>query len=268
MSGDALRIQQVLTNLLGNALKFTPAGGKVTLTVRQTLVGQLAHTTFIVADTGCGMSPEFLDKIWLPFEQERRLASQNGTGLGTTLSKTLVEKMNGTIAVKSSPGAGTTFTVTIPLPLAQPPAAPAATAPAEIDWSLAGKRVLVAEDNDINRMIVASILEEQGCLLTEASDGQQAVAAFEQSPPGFYDLVLMDIQMPVLNGYEATRRIRALPRPDAAGVPIIAVSANAFREDVAAALACGMNDVVTKPLDINLLLTKIKNLKTMREDAQ
>ena len=262
VQGDGLRLKQILTNLLGNAVKFTPEGGTVSLTVRQVLSGETAETTFRVADTGCGMSPDFLQRIWLPFEQERRVASQNGTGLGTTLSKTLVEKMGGTISVESQPEQGTVFTFSIPFPVVTPPEEGAVPGDAQDGaWTLANKRILAVEDNEINRMIVVSILESQGCELTEVCDGQEALDAFAGSPPGHFDLILMDIQMPVMDGYEATRRIRALPRPDAGTVAIIAMTANAFSEDIQRALAAGMDDVATKPLDIKLLLKKIENIK-------
>lgn len=259
--GDSLRLKQVLTNLLGNALKFTPKGGNVSLTVQQEVKGDIADTIFIVADTGPGMSEEFLERIWEPFEQERRIASQSGTGLGTTLSKTLVEKMGGSISVESHLGKGTVFTIMIPFSVEQTLDVPKEpTVNKEKEWKLKGKRILVAEDNEINRMIVVSILEEEGCEMVEAADGQEALTAFENNPPGFFDLILMDIQMPVMDGYEVTRSIRALAREDSAVVPIFALTANAFQEDVDKALDSGMNDIVTKPLDISLLLKKIKNL--------
>lgn len=260
--GDALRLKQILTNLLGNAVKFTPEGGAVTLTVRQDISGKTATTVFQVADTGCGMSPEFLERIWQPFEQERRIASQNGTGLGTTLSKTLVEKMGGSISVESQIGKGTVFIFSIPFPAAEPSGEgkPSGGGRAA-KQALRGKRILVVEDNEINRMIVVSILEEQGCELTEACNGQEALAAFESSRPDYFDLILMDIQMPVMDGYESTQRIRALTRPDAGIVPIIAMTANAFREDIEKALDAGMDDVATKPLDISLLLKKIEQVR-------
>ena len=262
VEGDELRLKQVLTNLLGNAVKFTPEGGSVSLTVGQEVSGGTANTTFRVADTGCGMSTEFLQRIWLPFEQERRIASQNGTGLGTTLSKTLVEKMGGTISVESQPDKGTVFTFSIPFPVVTPSGEGAAPNDAQDGaWTLAGKRVLAVEDNEINRMIVVSILESQGCQPTEACNGQEALDAFAMSPPGHFDLILMDIQMPVMDGYEAARRIRALARPDAGTVAIIAMTANAFSEDIQRALAAGMDDVATKPLDIKLLLKKIETIK-------
>lgn len=260
--GDALRVKQILTNLLGNAVKFTPDGGEVALTVSQEVSDGIASTVFQVADTGCGMSPEFLQRIWTPFEQEQRAASQNGTGLGTTLSKTLAEKMGGSISVESQLGKGTVFTVSIPFPVAELPINEnAATDTTDTDWTLKGKRILAVEDNEINRMIVVAILEEQGCELTQAQNGQEALDAFETSPPAWFDLILMDVQMPVMDGYEATRRIRALPRTDARTIPIIAMTANAFSEDIENALAAGMDDVATKPLDIKLLLKKIGIIK-------
>ena len=264
--GDALRMKQILTNLLGNAVKFTPEGGEISLTIKQELSGGLANTIFQVADTGCGMSPEFLQRIWMPFEQERRAASQNGTGLGTTLSKTLAEKMGGSISVESQLGKGTVFTVSIPFPVAKLPGDENADCDApDAEWSFKGKRILAVEDNEINRMIVVSILEERGCEMTEAQNGQDALRAFEASPPSAFDLILMDVQMPVMDGYEATRRIRALARPDARTVPIIAMTANAFSEDIENALAAGMDDVATKPLDIKLLLKKIGSIREREE---
>lgn len=262
MWGDALRIKQVLTNLLGNAVKFTPEGGKITLSVRQEISGDTVNTVFQVKDTGCGMDQEFLSRIWQPFEQERRVASQNGTGLGTTLSKTLVEKMGGSISVESQQDKGTVFTFSIPFRLTELPKEGPAQEIREDRHPLKAKRILVAEDNEINRMIVVSILEEQGCRLTEAENGQEALDVFAQSPPDFFDLILMDIQMPVLDGYEATRRIRAMERNDARTVPIIAMTANAFREDIEKALSAGMDDVATKPLDIKLLIEKIEQVRS------
>lgn len=264
--GDMLRIKQILTNLLGNAVKFTPEGGLITLSVSQEISGEVANTVFRVEDNGCGMSPEFLAKIWQPFEQERRIASQNGTGLGTTLSKNLVEKMGGSITVESQLGKGTVFTVSLPLRVIKPSeSGKPAKDGGEAGWTLKGKRVLVAEDNDINRMIVTSILEDQGCEMTETEDGKEALEAFAASGPGYFDLILMDIQMPVMDGYEAVRQIRALSRPDAQSVPVIAMTANAFREDIEKALEAGMDDVATKPLDIKLLLSKIEQLKRQED---
>lgn len=267
--GDELRIKQIIVNLLGNAVKFTPEGGSVTLTVEQRAVnGGNPTTVFHVSDTGCGMSADFLSRIWEPFEQEQRVASQNGTGLGTALSKVLVEAMGGTIKVESTEGTGTTFTVSLPLPVSEEGSSgcePAETAHAD---TLEGRRVLVAEDNAVNRMIIVDILTDEGCEVTQANDGRAARDAFEASVEGSFDVVLMDLQMPEMNGYEAAAAIRSLPRRDARSVPIIALTANAFREDVARALESGMNDVVTKPLDVALLLEKLKAFGSNESDTK
>lgn len=260
VKADALRVQQVLTNLVGNAIKFTQSGGHVGVKVEQEIEQKIVYTVFIVRDDGCGMSEEFLRRIWIPFEQERRIASQNGTGLGTTLSKTLVDNMNGTIFVESKVDKGTTFTVRIPFEIIEHKQI---IEDEEFDESsgLEGKKILVAEDNDINRMIVVSVLEDEGAMITEAVNGSEAVNLFSESQIFEYDLILMDIQMPQLNGYQATKRIRELLREDALGIPIFAMTANAFREDKEKALKAGMNDIIVKPLDIPLLIRKIKNIR-------
>lgn len=258
ITGDPIRIKQVLMNILSNAIKFTPKGGQVMLTATQTLEAGRANTTFVIQDTGCGMSPEFLTRIWQPFEQENRQIYKNGTGLGTTISKTLVEKMQGTISVESKPEQGTTFTIIIPFPAAVKEPDGASVQPnkdAAVD--IKGRHILVAEDNELNRMIVTTVLENQGCILTEAVNGREAVELFEASQPGFFDFILMDIQMPEMDGYEAARRIRQSAHPDAKTIVIFAVTANAFHEDLEKALASGMNDAITKPLQIDMLLEKI-----------
>ncbi len=255
--GDEVRLKQIIINLLGNALKFTPAGGSITLTVTQEIQKEgIAAATFQIADTGCGMSQDFLERIWQPFEQEHRLNSQNGTGLGTTLSKVLAEKMGGGIDVESREGEGTTFTVRLPLPIAQPEAEPDQTVSAE-EITLAGKRILAVEDNDINREILMEILAEYGVDVTPAINGQEAVDIFAQSPAFSFDVILMDIQMPVLDGYGAAKAIRAMKRPDSAVVPIFALTANAFKKEADRARESGMDDVITKPLDVGVLLQKL-----------
>lgn len=257
--GDEVRLKQIIVNLLGNALKFTPEDGSITITVRQELQEQIAYTTFQIADTGCGMSAEFLEKIWEPFEQEHRLISQNGTGLGTTLSKMLAEKMGGDINVESCEGTGTTFTVRVPLQIAEPEAASVPSG-AKQQITLEGKRILAAEDNDINREILIEILTGYGAMVTPAVDGQQAVELFGQCTPFSYDVVLMDIQMPVMDGYQATKAIRAMERPDSSVIPIFALTANAFKQEADQAKESGMDDVITKPLDVNVLLRKLSAL--------
>lgn len=260
--GDEMRIKQVIVNLLGNALKFTPEEGRISLDVSQdvTSEGTLANTTFVVADTGCGMSSHFLQHIWEPFEQEKRAASRNGTGLGASLSKILVEEMGGTIEVESEQGCGSTFTVMVPLQVAAEQLAVSAADTLAGEDTLEGTRMLVAEDNSVNRMIIVDILEDEGCMVTAVSDGAEALEAFAASDEGTFDVILMDLQMPRMDGYQATVAIRALKRSDSATVPILALTANAFRDDVDRALSAGMNDVVTKPLNVGLLLDKLRTM--------
>lgn len=255
--GDEMRLKQAIINLLGNALKFTDEGGKVSLAVSQETDKNIAITTFVIADTGCGMSADFLERIWEPFEQERRVTSQSGTGLGTALSKTLVEAMGGTIEVESTLGVGTTFTISVPLPVSGETLAESTQTTAQ-EATLSAKRVLVAEDNDVNRMIIVDILNDEGCEVVEAVDGQAAVDAFAVSEPGYFDVVLLDLQMPILDGFGAAKAIRGLHRPDGATVFIMALTANALRDDVERAKRCGMNDVVTKPLNVAQLLEKLR----------
>lgn len=261
--GDEVRLKQIFVNLLGNALKFTPTDGSITLSVRQTVQDGTADTIIQIADTGCGMSPEFLDKIWQPFEQEHRLGSQNGTGLGTTLSKMLAEKMGGGIEVESQVGVGTTFTIRLPLPLAQP-GAESESPESKRMTTLTGNRILAAEDNDINREILLEILTAYGAEITPAVNGQEAVELFSRSDVFSIDVILMDIQMPVLDGYGAAKAIRAMKRPDSATIPIFALTANAFKQEADRARESGMDDVITKPLNVDVLLQKISALGTER----
>ena len=260
--GDEIRLKQIMMNILGNAIKFTPEGGKVTLTAIQKLENGIADTTFAVRDTGCGMSKEFLERIWQPFEQENRAVYKNGTGLGTTISKNLVEKMQGTISVESEPGKGTTFTIRIPFQIGKKSNTAKELAAHKTAVDIKGMHVLVVEDNDLNRMIVTTVLAEQGCLLTEAVNGKEAVEIFEASPAHSFDLILMDVQMPVMDGFEATRWIRRSKHPDAKSIMIFAVTANAFQADLDKALEAGMNDAITKPLNIAKLLEKIGQIET------
>ena len=207
-----------------------------------------------------------MERIWQPFEQEHRLGSQNGTGLGTTLSKMLAEKMGGGIDVKSKEGEGTTFTVRVPLTVSEPEATLNQTS-FEPQVKLTGKRILAAEDNDINREILMEILDAYGASVTPAVNGQEAVELFSRSPVSSFDVILMDIQMPVLDGYGAAQAIRAMERPDGKTVPIFALTANAFKQEADRARESGMDDVITKPLDVNILLQKLSALGTGRSTA-
>lgn len=264
--GDEVRLKQILVNLLGNAVKFTDKGGWVQLEVGQSVVVQeRVETCFVISDNGCGMSEEFLKRIWEPFEQEGEPQRKSGNGLGTTLCKSLTEQMGGTISVDSVRGMGTRFTVIIPAAIAS---RKEDKIPSENDVSLRSQKtadeilddtvVLVADDNEINREIACEILHGQGYRTMEAVNGREAVEMFEGSAPGTIGRILMDIRMPIMDGYEAARAIREMAREDAGGVKIIALTANAFREELEGARKAGMDGVITKPVDVEQLLLALR----------
>ena len=258
---DELRIREVLLNIISNAVKFTKDGGSISF-VAENAPGNDEHHIIVryrISDTGSGMSEEFLNRIFDEFSQENDGArtSYKGTGLGMAIAKQYVDLMGGKIEVSSRQGVGSTFTVEIPLLIAE-------QVPTEKeeklkkDMDLHGLHVLLAEDNDLNAEIAATLLEEQGMIVTRAADGKSALAQFCNTAPGTFDLILMDIMMPEMNGYEATKAIRNLPeRPDGKKIPIIAMTANAFAEDVQAALNAGMDDHVAKPVDMRILIAVI-----------
>ena len=259
--GDAFRIQQILNNLLSNALKFTKKGDKVCLKIKE--IHSLKHKKYqiIVSDTGAGMTEAFMEKIFVPFEREVRFGARNvtGTGLGMPIVKNIVSQMGGTITVESKLGEGSAFTVTLPLECADGAEHPSVQkAPEKI--SLEGKKVLVAEDNEINMDIAAEMLEMNGIRVTKAWNGKEAVELFAGSAPGEFDGILMDMQMPVMDGCQAAEKIRSMNRTDAGSVPIVAVTANAFAEDLAATTAAGMNAHVSKPIDFDLLFQTLSEL--------
>ena len=260
--GDDFRIQQVLNNLLSNAFKFTPEHGTVSLSVQQLDSGERANYKFVIADTGIGMSPEFLEHIYEPYARELRFSDRqaSGTGLGMSITKNLVAQMGGEIQVESAPGAGSTFTVILPLAAGEEPDHAARPAEQRGPFSLEGLRVLLAEDNEINMEITTELLQSQGVQVTQAWNGEEAAARFRESTPFSFDAILMDMQMPVMDGCEAARQIRALDRPDAGAVPIIAVTANAFSEDVSATTAAGMDAHVSKPIDFAVLRQTLERL--------
>ena len=252
---DATRIREVLTNFLSNAVKFTKDGGTVTLYISSHPGEDDKHIVarYIVKDNGIGMSEEFQKKLFKPFSQEDDRGARTqykGTGLGMAIAKEYVEMMGGNIAVESQKGVGTTFTVEIPLELTEQGIRQKQEEPVHHD--LTGVNVLMAEDNDLNAELATVMLEDAGMAVTRASDGKEAVERFKNHPQGTYDIILMDIMMPNMDGHQAAKTIRAMgtERPDAATIPIIAVSANAFAEDIKASLDSGMNGHVSKPLNM------------------
>ena len=256
--GSPLHLRQVFLNIYSNCIKYNKASGKISSSV-QCLGKENGTVTYrwTIADTGIGMSAEYLKQLFDPFTQEREDARSvyQGTGLGMSIVKALLEQMNGSISVTSQEGQGSTFVVTISFEIAEKPQA--RKADPQPDASIQGLRLLVAEDNDLNAEIVQALLTDKGAKVTIVRDGQQAVDRFRIKPAGTYDAILMDMMMPVMDGLTATRAIRALDRPDAKTIPIIAMTANAFEEDVQRCLNAGMNAHLAKPLDIQKVLATI-----------
>ena len=254
---DGVRLNQVLINLLSNAIKFTPDGGRIQLTLYQedSPRGEgFVRVRIQVKDNGIGMSEEFQKRIFDSFAREdsQRVHRTEGTGLGMAITKFIVvDAMGGAIDVKSRRGEGAEFNVTLDLERAG--AAEEAEAPAERGRDLSGRRVLVAEDNELNWEIASELLGEEGLLLDWAENGQTCVEMLQSSPVGYYDAILMDVRMPIMGGYEATQVIRTLEREDR-DLPIIAMTADAFAEDVRRSLDCGMNAHVAKPIDVREVL--------------
>ncbi|XCP86405.1 ATP-binding protein [Roseburia hominis] len=262
--GDRLRLKQILQNLLGNAVKFTNSGGRIWVKVMERPGRDKTIYEFRVKDTGIGMSEEFLKRVFEPFERERTstVSGVQGTGLGMAITRNLVEMMEGTISVTSKKGEGTEFIVQLPMkPFMgeqQETVHVEKENTHEISMTMKGRRVLLVEDNDLNREIAGEILSEAGLLVEEANDGSIAVEKLLEQGPGYYSLVLMDVQMPVMDGYTATRTIRSFDNKELASIPIIAMTANAFDEDKKEAFANGMNAHVAKPIDVKLLLKEME----------
>ena len=258
---DELRIREVLLNIISNAVKFTKDGGTISFAAENAPGNDENHiiVRYHISDTGIGMSEEFQTRIFDEFSQENNGArtSYKGTGLGMAIAKRYVDLMGGKIEVSSRQGIGSAFTVEIPLLIAEH----VLTEEKEKlrkDIDLHGLHVLLAEDNDLNAEIAIALLEEKGMIVTRTTDGKSALTQFCNTVPGTFDLILMDIMMPEMNGYETTKAIRNLPdRPDGKEIPIIAMTANAFAEDVQAALKAGMDDHVAKPIDMSILISVI-----------
>ncbi|HJF64674.1 MAG TPA: response regulator [Slackia equolifaciens] len=259
---DPARIGQILNNLVSNAVKYSLPGD--TVNVKLDVVSRrpkMCKCRLIVEDTGIGMSQDFLEHIFEPFARETTFspAKVSGTGLGMPIVKSLVQQMSGEISVQSELGTGSMFTVVLPLRIAEKSELTEAKADEAgdnaPDFDLEGKRLLVAEDNEINMEIMQEMLGAMGAEVIPAINGREAVSAFEATDPGYIDAILMDMQMPEMDGCEACRAIRALERPDAKTVPVIAVTANAFAEDIARTTEAGMNAHVSKPIDFNVLIS-------------
>lgn len=249
--GSPLHIRQIFLNIYGNCIKYNKPHGKVITTLK--CLGEkngIVTYRWTISDTGIGMSEEFLKHIFEPFVQEHSDARTvySGTGLGMSIVKKIIDRMNGTIVVTSKEGEGSTFVITLPFEIAEKPE----EIPAEMDGevNIAGLHLLLAEDNELNAEIARTLLEDEGAITTIVNDGQQAVDIFSRNKPGTFDAILMDIMMPEMDGLSATKAIRALDREDAGTIPIIAMTANAFDEDEKKCMEAGMNAHLVKPLDI------------------
>lgn len=269
--GDELRISQIIINFLSNAVKFT-SEGEIIVTFRQMMLRNgVADMMIRVHDTGIGMQPAFISRIFRPFEQETVGTSRKygGTGLGMAITDQLVKLMGGEIVVESQPGRGSDFSVYLHLPVAEKPAEPAAepsraSAEANAD-AFRGRRILLVEDNEINAMIMVEVLQEMGAEIEKAENGQIAVDMFADHPENYYDFILMDVQMPVMDGRTAARTIRAMERPDAKSILIFALSADAFVEDERLSIESGMNGHYAKPVDFQALQRNIGKFLQRRE---
>ena len=260
---DIPHLTEVCTNLVSNAVKYTGAGGTIRCGVTQK-PGEKegwCDTVVTVADNGIGMSQEFQKHIFEPFERERTstVSKVEGSGIGMGIVKKLVELMGGTVEVESKIGVGSTFTVTIPCRIASEDEIQAKR---EINPSdqkcLCGTRILLTEDNDLNAEIATELLQEEGCTVDRAKDGVECVDMLEKAANGTYQLILMDVQMPVMNGYDATKKIRRMDDPQKANIPIVAMTANAFSEDKQVALDAGMNDHIAKPINMSVLVPTLR----------
>ena len=262
--GSPIHLKRLLMNLASNAVRYNKDNGSVTLSCRELEdKGNTAWFEFICADTGIGMSEAYQQHLFEPFTQEHSTArsTYGGTGLGMSIAKSLVDKMGGTITFTSKQGEGTTFHVILPFRICQPGELPPQAAKAPAPDALQGMRLLLVEDNTLNMEIAAFMLENVGAELTKAQNGQEALDIFRESPAGFFDAILMDVMMPVMDGYQATRAIRALERPDAAAVPIVAMTAHAFTDDRKRAYEAGMTAHLAKPLESAVLIRTLQRWK-------
>lgn len=261
---DELHIRQILINILGNSVKFTPDDGTIKFIINhKTIDEKHGELTFIIEDTGIGMSEEYLKKIFEPFSQDvgGTRSKYKGTGLGMAITKHFVDLMNGTIDIESQLNVGSKFTVTIPVDIEQIEPVIKNGDVEDEALSISGMKIMLVEDNELNLEIAQSILEENGAIITPAANGKIALDTFTNSEVNSFDAILMDVMMPEMDGLEATRKIRALDREDAKTVPIIAMTANAFAEDIKNTKDAGMNTHLSKPIEPQLMLQTLARLK-------
>ncbi len=262
--GNALHLKQILMNVIENALKYNRPNGSVFVQIQETArQGKTADYRFVIEDTGIGIGEEFKKHIFEPFTQEHQGARThyNGAGLGMSIVKKLVDQMEGSIEVDSQLGKGSIVQITLPIRIDETQSAQTTDTEQDLQSNIAGMRVLLVEDNEINCEIVEFMLKEAGAEVVTANDGKAAVDTFAASAPGTFDCVLMDLMMPVMSGYEATRVIRGLNRADAGAIPIIALSANTFEEDIALAKDAGMNEHLAKPVDMRKMFDAMCRLR-------
>ena len=268
---DITKIKEIFVNILSNAMKYTPAGGSVVMNVDELPCDEPGYMIVrtMVSDTGIGMSQDYLTKIFEAFTRERNTTKSKitGTGLGMSIVKKYVELLGGTIHVESELGKGSTFTVTLKHKIADESYYEKMYAenPGTGNEILEGKKILLAEDNDLNAEIAETILERAGLKTERVEDGIQCVNRIMNMPAGTYDMILMDIQMPKMDGYQATQAIRHLPEKDKACIPIVAMTANAFEKDKRDAIAAGMNDHIAKPVQVDKLLSVLAEIIRQHE---
>ncbi len=259
--GSPLHLKRIIINIISNAIKYNKENGKVYISYKEKdFDGDKTTIEFVCRDTGIGMSKEFMDHIFEPFTQESHSArsSYNGTGLGMSIVKSIVDKTNGTITVDSIKGEGSTFTVTVPFEIDI--SSVDEVQEELVNYSIKGLNILLVEDNDLNMEIAEFLLKEDGANVTKATNGQEALELFKKSKEGEFDVIVMDVMMPVMSGYEATKAIRLLDRKDSKTIPIIAMTANAFVEDKIKAKEAGMTGYISKPLEESLVIKTIAEL--------
>ena len=263
---DQTKLQEIMLNIISNAIKYTPEGHSIYVEVHEAVSENPSKIRyiFLCEDTGIGMSEEYLPHVYEEFSREHTTTENKvqGTGLGLSIIKSMIELMDGSIQVESRQGIGTKFTVDLSFDIALKEEVYGSedTIESSAIHTIKGKRILLVEDNELNAEIAKTVLEDVGALITRAENGQQALELFKEKPAGTFDVILMDLMMPVMDGYTATRKIRELERSDAKTVPIIAMTANAFQEDAEKCIAVGMNAHLAKPLDIEKMKKTIKSI--------